>query len=575
MPINIRNTRLYTYIETMNSSERKIQDVSLILKDFLKVIKVVSMYPEDNPLPQSLRRSFAEKMEAIVDDHGDIQITVRKDCLHFEGTTVFENRSKEENLAGILYDAGITEITLKGGLEVLEVYKLLDVIKIYLNTPDKSQDLAAMIWEASICGITLRTLEDVALSEYDHSFNIQEYVSSGGASSDNQSVFGSEPGSGYQDIFIRDEDSGKYDSSQLISSDEFEPGQIAFDAEMGPVTEEAQLQPIPTGVNHPPSDGHYQPSGDSSGGTLQYNDLEGTPSDGVASDLSAATEALGFGDGGQASSTKTIPDSALILNDEFKLSEEEEQVIRELIDQDSEFEPYTSTLELLKEMLRQETELPGFGETVTICERIMGEFIRNGRLVEAGALLEHLKKLEPRVRKEKKLWADRLKDAYIAAGSRERLESLAESLNTQPSIGVVELRKYLNNFGWEALAGIADMVGHLEHHQHRQSVLDLLAERGKNNLDILARGVFDKSPDVVRNAMSILAQVADDRALSYLDKIVQHPDDQLRSELIGLLKECPNENALAILEKAVSDSEPEIRRAAIRAIVTHSRPAAF
>ena len=35
---------------------KRIKDVTLILRDLLKVIKVVSMYPEDNPLPQSLRR---------------------------------------------------------------------------------------------------------------------------------------------------------------------------------------------------------------------------------------------------------------------------------------------------------------------------------------------------------------------------------------------------------------------------------------------------------------------------------------------------------------------------------------
>ena len=47
----------------------KFQDISLILKDLLKVIKVVSMYPEDNSLPQSMKRSFSEKLESIVEEY--------------------------------------------------------------------------------------------------------------------------------------------------------------------------------------------------------------------------------------------------------------------------------------------------------------------------------------------------------------------------------------------------------------------------------------------------------------------------------------------------------------------------
>ena len=145
----------------MTTSDKKIEDISLILKDLLKVIKVVSMYPEDNPLPQSLRRSFAEKLESIVDDYGEIKVAVFENAMTYRGDTVFSSSAKEENLAGIFYSAGITEISFKPGLGVLEIYKLLDVIKAYINGPDKSQDLAAFIWEAGIAGFGLKTLEDV------------------------------------------------------------------------------------------------------------------------------------------------------------------------------------------------------------------------------------------------------------------------------------------------------------------------------------------------------------------------------------------------------------------------------
>lgn len=49
-------------------SPQQLRDLTLILKDFLKVIKVVSLYPETNPLPLSLRQSFAEKFCTLIED---------------------------------------------------------------------------------------------------------------------------------------------------------------------------------------------------------------------------------------------------------------------------------------------------------------------------------------------------------------------------------------------------------------------------------------------------------------------------------------------------------------------------
>ena len=540
----------------MTTSDRKLADISLILKDLLKVIKVVSMYPEDNPLPQSLRRSFAEKLESIVDDHGEIMLGVHEHTMVYYGDSVYRNRSREENLAGIFYDAGITEITFKPGLEVLEIYKLLDVIKTYLNAPDKSQDLAALIWEAGVSGFSLKTLEDVALSEYDNNFNIREYIDDDGRSSAGQGGGGSNVSDGYNSIFTREEDSGKWESSQL---------DISGDSPSGDSSQELQIgEAIPIGLEE-----FYRPIDDTDSNGIQYNEIQDSSSAQATMDMPSMP-----GEVAPSSKSELIPDSSLILNDEFKLSEEEEEIIRELIEEDAEFEPYSSTLELLKEMLLQELELPGFTETITICERVLNEFIRLARLTEASSLLEHLKKLEARIRSDKPMWADRLKEAYITAGSRGRLEGLSESLNASPDVNPTELKKYLNNFGWEALGGITELVGQLEHQRHRDAVLEFLSDRGKDNLDMIARGVFDKNLDVVRNAMSILARVADDKALSYLSKLVSHDDAEIRMQLVLLLRDCGNENALPTLKRMVSDSNPQIRRAAVNSIVSRrGRPA--
>ncbi|UCG60410.1 MAG: HEAT repeat domain-containing protein [Candidatus Zixiibacteriota bacterium] len=563
----------------MTATDRKIKDISLILKDLLKVIKVVSMYPADNPLPQSLRRSFSEKLEAIVDDYGDITIQVQAQCLIYDGQTVFQNNSKEDNLAGIFYEAGITEFAFKSGLDVLEIYKLLDVIKTYMNSPDKSQDLAAYIWEAGITGFALKTLEDIALSEYDSNFNIQEYIASDGASQDVQGVFHTGVSDGYQSIFTSEADSGKWEQADFRESgsqslEDPDEGYVSLgDSPDDDVSSPGDpgWRAVVSGPRRATSAGGPAGQRVTEKGTngLQYAELDDSTPDQPGAQI--LSEFLSD----SPRDAKPIPDATLILNDEFKLSEEEEEVIRVIIEEDASFEPYQSTISLLQEMLLQETELPGFSETITICEKVMGEFIRLARLAEASSLLEHLKKLEGRVRKEKPMWADRLKEAHIAAGSRGRFEALAQALNDNADINPAELQRYLGNFGWEALSGVTELVGQLEHRQHRNTVLAFLSQRGKDNLDLIARGVHDRNLEVVRNAMSILAEVASDKALNYLAQLAKHTDADIRRQLVLLLRDCPNERAIPILQQIVGDSDPQIRRGAVNSIVSRRGPAAF
>ena len=123
------------------AEEHKIRDITFILKDLLKVIKVVTLYPDDNPLPTSLRRSFSEKLESIVEDYGDMSFSVDAETLTFEKEIVYESKSKEDNLAGLFYDAGITLVSFRDGLFVDEIYQFLDVIKKYLNSNPKNADM--------------------------------------------------------------------------------------------------------------------------------------------------------------------------------------------------------------------------------------------------------------------------------------------------------------------------------------------------------------------------------------------------------------------------------------------------
>ncbi|MDF1545361.1 MAG: hypothetical protein P1R58_09690, partial [bacterium] len=408
-------------IEDSAKRAKRIQDITFILKDLLKVIKVVYMYPEDNPLPQSLKRSFSEKLVSLVEEHGDISVKVKQDQLFYEEESVFTDKSKEEALAGIFFETGITRFAFTDGLDIPDVHKLLDVFKLYLNSPCHSFDIVAGFWEAQIVGFSFATVEDVALAEYDDKFDYQDYLSRGGADRETGPRTGKSTDEGYQKIF-----QGHIDLDALEKVDEELSKYKGKIDKSKPASREELL--------------FYAQSF----GTTDENFGDGE--DEISLAAAEAAEKLGFTDQPLTGSSK--PNTALILNDEFVLSEEEEERIHNLVAEDAYFEPFESTVEILKEMLLQETELPGFSETVAICEKIGSEFVQQGRLLEAAQILEHLNEIQEEIGKQHPVWVERLKEALVTAGSRERLSHLRDSLNANQEIGAGILRKYLSNFGW-------------------------------------------------------------------------------------------------------------------------------
>lgn len=555
--------------QNLDKLEQARKSVGLILKDLLKVIKVVSMYPEDNPLPQSLKRSFAEQLADLSEHLGGIEITVEKEHLNYKNEEVYHDHSKEDRLAGLFFETGITDFCFKPDIDVFEIYRLLDVIRIYVNTPDKdhANDLVTMIWEAEITNFSFGTIEDVALARYDDSFNVREFLDQDDsrkrkrpghgsiATQDYVSIF--EPGSG-------DDDSGKYTESAggaISGSDSGEVGTGVGSHHSGPsfAGGGSGQAVVHTGAPEPAN--------------TNFFDSEGF--DEVSLRTVEAAEAMGFTQLPSAEKVLPKPDTTLILNDEFKLSEEEEKIIIELVEADAEFEPYESTLELVKELLLQESDMQAFYETVTIAERIVSEFLLAGRLLEAGKLLQYIKSLDEKLHKDKPLWAKRLSDAFVTAGSRERMMILADALNARPAIGSGELNRYLENFGWEALGPITDLLGAMEHQQHRECLTNYLSLKGKDNIEIVAKGIYDKRWHVVRNSVAILTQINDSRALKHLAKVVKHQDPQVRLEMVKNLATCPNDDALKLLVQLTRDKVSEVRGGAVEAIVVRKGRSAF
>lgn len=511
-----------------------LQEVSVILKDLLKVIKVVSLYPENNPLPASLKRSFSDKLEWFVEDVGNLNFIIKKNQIYLDENLVYENNSKEDNLASIFFDAGITQLILKVGLSQEEIFSFLEIMKQYLNSTNKSLDIVGLFWEEGISNIVLVSLEEKYLNEYSDDFDYKKYMESKEEERFSAPYLKPDEVQDYSEIFNEDQ--------QQKNRDELDDENIK--------------------IEHSSSFFEISPVLDSS---TPFDSLNINPK---TYQTKAASEAMGFDD--LPCESKKLAATDFFFTDDFKKSREDAEMILKVINQDADFDPFESTVEILKEMLLQENELSAFSETVTICGKIIHEFISKSKLAEAGQILKFLKELQERIKEQRPLWADKIREEYATAGSRDRLNQLAETLNENDSINPVELKGYLENFGWEALTGISELIGQVEAEGYRQCLSEYLIKHGAQNVDLIGKGIFDKREDVIMQTIYILGKIGNQRALSYLTKVINHPEDIIRFELLNALKDNPDDNAVKILKVCSSDVNPEISKKAIDLIATQS-----
>jgi hypothetical protein len=520
------------------------REIQIVLKDLLKVIKVVSMYPPDNPLPQSLKQSFAERLVDLVSERHGLSLRIEKGKM-FEGKeAVFEDHPPDEALAAILFDAGITRLEFSASLNCDNVHELLEVFRRHQNREDNSGDLASAFWQANIGGFSFKTVEDVALAGYTGKFKIQEIDSDD--SGDDNSLNTTGQNALYETLFVG-VDYENTQEDQLYDDDTITGRRIE--------QSEVEARQLSTGDPSPGFDGSA---------FFDNEKVEG---------VETAVQAMGFDDFKPVAIPKL--DTRRLIDQEYQPTAQEKSQLVEMLNRDSVFDIYESTVELLKEMLHQENDLGSFGETVTICEKLITTFLRNGRIAIATDLLGYMHIFRDRLLADKPQWATRLQESVTTLGSRDRLEALASGLNAHPEISGEQVTAYLFGFDWRVLAGLSAMVTSLGQPQHRQAILDLMSQRGGDHIAIISRNLLDKQPETVCNAIEVLGRIGTADALEHFKKIVTHKDQSVRTTLVRTLAACNHDIGLDLLVTLTRDEESAVRAEAVASIAVRRGPQAF
>ena len=85
------------------ADEIKKSEITKILTELLKVIKVVSVYPEDNPLPLKLKESFSGRFADMTRESGPLVFGINRNSIEYARA---EGRQKPQRVAAHEYRQG-------------------------------------------------------------------------------------------------------------------------------------------------------------------------------------------------------------------------------------------------------------------------------------------------------------------------------------------------------------------------------------------------------------------------------------------------------------------------------------
>jgi len=138
-PIFIQERNAYKHQTIMDNkiSEHPSQEfasgIKLLLRDLRKLLKVITLYPDDNPLPARMRRSFGAHFVQMVNEYNGLTFTIQPNEIYHNREIVYEDEGKEDALAADFYSAGIIHLEFRSGLSLDEFKASGGALKYYLQ----------------------------------------------------------------------------------------------------------------------------------------------------------------------------------------------------------------------------------------------------------------------------------------------------------------------------------------------------------------------------------------------------------------------------------------------------------
>ncbi len=147
------------------------EQVEELLRTLVKASRAFQMYLPNNPMYHRAAKNLETAFEPVWSAIDELVLTVQETDFVWEGTVVYHQISKADSLAWTLYKDGLRVLTLRKGVEVEELPRLLRVVnQVRGLAPDAADDLFTLLWSEEFQYV------DVRFAEFVQDFGIGEMV---------------------------------------------------------------------------------------------------------------------------------------------------------------------------------------------------------------------------------------------------------------------------------------------------------------------------------------------------------------------------------------------------------------
>lgn len=258
-----------------------------------------------------------------------------------------------------------------------------------------------------------------------------------------------------------------------------------------------------------------------------------------------------------------------------EFTQDEKDRIADLLATDAGFDHTQYQLTVIFEILGTEKELPGYVEVIGFIGKVRDCYITSCNFSSASSLLNRMHELLDVLKNLKSSRVEKIEEFFLDCASKEKIELLTQTLNSHKDIDTEGLENYLKQLPWAAIDPLLSSLGELEQYQARRALCNVLIELGKDQIDLVARGLDDERWYVVRNIVKILGELANSRIINYLKKTIRHPDYRVRKETLAAAAKMDTNESVDFMILALSDPDTKIQLNSLRYLIEKKYTQAF
>jgi len=115
-----------------------------------RTLKTCRLYDANNPTVIRFREELAQALARTLEEHGTLTLQFASDDVLCEEASLYQARSRDDNLALPFYRDGIHAITFSLGITPAEVETFLDAVLQVTGQNASEDDLVTLLWEAHL-----------------------------------------------------------------------------------------------------------------------------------------------------------------------------------------------------------------------------------------------------------------------------------------------------------------------------------------------------------------------------------------------------------------------------------------